>query len=46
MKAMNSHATPSKKNYRKPVLNTIGNVKSLTKGAKVGSGDLDTGLQV
>ncbi|PWJ60324.1 hypothetical protein CLV98_101505 [Dyadobacter jejuensis] len=36
---MNSHANTAKKSYRKPVLNKIGNVKTLTKGAKPGSTD-------
>ncbi len=39
MKTMNSHSTQAKKSYRKPVLNKIGSVKKLTKGAKSGSTD-------
>ena len=40
MKTLNLHATKAKKSYRKPVLNKIGTVKELTKGAKGGSTDL------
>jgi hypothetical protein len=46
MKALNLHATQTKKSYKKPVLKKIGTVKSLTKGEKPGSGDLGQGSQV
>lgn len=36
MKTVNSHFTQTKKSYRKPVLNKLGSIKSLTKG-KLGS---------
>lgn len=36
MKTVNSHSTQTKKSYRKPVLNKLGSIKSLTKG-KLGS---------
>jgi len=32
MKTVNSHFTQTKKSYRKPVLNKLGSVESLTKG--------------
>jgi len=39
MKTLNSHSTQTKKSYKKPVLNKMGKVKSLTKGEKTGSSD-------
>lgn len=46
MKTLSSHSTQTKKSYKKPVLNKMGSVKSLTKGEKLGSGDLDGQQQV
>ena len=37
MKTTTMHSTQQKKAYRKPELNKIGNITSLTKNVKVGS---------
>lgn len=42
----NLHSTQTKKSYRKPVLVKRGSVKSLTRGLKTGSNDLEAGLTV
>jgi hypothetical protein len=39
MKALNLHATQTKKSYKKPVLKKIGTIGELTKGSKGGSTD-------
>ncbi|ACT95745.1 lasso RiPP family leader peptide-containing protein [Dyadobacter fermentans] len=42
MRTVISHSTQTKKSYRKPVLNKLGNVAKLTKG-KIGSQEDEDG---
>lgn len=43
MKTVKSHFTQTKKSYRKPILNKLGNVSKLTKGKISGSLDPESG---
>jgi len=43
MRTVISHSTQTKKSYRKPVLNKLGNVANLTKGKFGGSFDAEDG---